>query len=418
MTAVRRTVLFIGYWGVDDPLTLSTVLPGVRTLLADPRVERVVLATVERKPYTAAGIAGIERLEHRPIPASRARPAALARALDLVRQVRSLRRWVREERAGLVVARTSFAGALAHFATRGTGVPYTVESFEPHADYMRDCGVWSAHGLFYRVGRRLDRLPLRTAAFLLPVADHYRRVLIDLGYPAERLRVVPCPVDPARFAFDPAARRRVRAELGFPDDAPVAVYAGKFGGLYHREQAYASFARAHRHLGGALRLLVLTPEPAAEVTAGLERAGVPAGHACVRLAPHAEMPAYLSAADMAFATYRRTPSSAFLSPIKVGEYWASGLPVLLTRGVADDSGTIARESMAGALFDPEGDDIGPALDHVMRILADPGQRARTALLAAEHRSPGRVREVYTEVLDTLWGGTPDGTMSSARSARP
>jgi glycosyltransferase involved in cell wall biosynthesis len=397
-----RTVLFIGYWGVDDALTVSTILPGVRTLLADPRVDRVVLATVERKPFTAAALKGIDRLEHRPFRASQVRPAALARALDLRSQVTGLRKLVRTEQASLVFARTSFAGALAHFATRGSGVPYVVESFEPHADYMRDCDVWPANGLFYRVGRRLDRLPLRTAAFLLPVAANYGEVLAQEGYPKDRIRVVPCAVDEPRFAFDAAARARVRAALGL-GDAPVAIYAGKFGGLYHREHAFAAFARAHARQGGALHLIVLTPEPIDDVQRGLQQAGLPASHAHVRFVPHDAVPAHLSAADLAFATYRRTPSSPFLSPIKNGEYWANGLPVLLTRGVADDSAIIEREPEGGAVFDPLGDDLDAALDRVMRLLREPDQRQRTAAMATRHRSMEVTHRAYADVLDTLWG---------------
>lgn len=397
-----RTVLFIGYWGVDDALTTSTILPGVRTLLADPRVARVVLATIERKPFTAAAVQGIPGLEHRPIIVPKLRPAALMQLVALRRQVATLKQLVRTEQAALVFARTSFAGGLAHFATRGTGVPYVVESFEPHADYMRDCGVWSPGGPFYRVGHWMDLLPLRTAAFLLPVAHNYERELVRRGYPAERIRVVPCPVDEQRFAFDPAARARVRAglELG---DGPVAIYAGKFGGLYHREHAFAAFAQAYRHFQGGLRLLILTPEPEAAVEEGLRQAGLPLEHARVRFVAHDDVPAHLSAADMAFATYRHTPSSAFLSPIKNGEYWANGLPVLLTRGVADDSAIIEREPDAGAVFDPLGDDLGAALDHVRMRIAQAGQRQRTAQLAGRYRSLEITRRAYSGVLGALWG---------------
>mgnify|MGYP005817612763 CR=1 FL=1 len=64
---------------------------------------------------------------------------------------------------------------------------------------------------------------------------------------------------------------------------------------------------------------------------------------------HRLVPKYLSASDFAFATYSSTPSKRYLSPVKVGEYWANGLPVLLTKGVGDDSDIIEREG-GGALF--------------------------------------------------------------------
>lgn len=415
---MRREVLFIGFWGVDDPLTVSTILPGVHTLLADPRVAGVTLATVERTPvWSAQAFQGLPRFRHVPLRAAGFPPAAAARAVDLWRHVHALRALLRERPIGLVVARTSFAGALAHRAVRGTGIPYVVESLEPHADYMRDCGVWSPNGLFYRMGRALDRLPLRGASFLMPVSEAYGRVIAAAGFPPDRILPMPCAVDADRFACDAAARAGIRARLGW-EDAVVIAYAGKFGGLYHREAAFRAYGAMARYFGSRARFLVLTPEPPETVTAGLAGAGIAPAHMHVLRALPEEMPGWLSAADLATALYRRTPSSAYLSPVKIGEYWASGLPVLLTRGVADDSGIIEAEACAGAVFDPEGDDIGPALDRIQAILALPDQRVRTAELALKYRSPERTRAVYAAVLEALWGGTPGGTVSSARSASP
>lgn len=413
---MRREVLFIGFWGVDNPLTVSTIAPHVRLLLADARVKGVTLATVERgAQWSAYAFQGLAGFRHVALKASTARPAALARALDQRRHVAALRALLRERPIGLVVARTSFAGAMAHRAVRGLDIPYVVESFEPHADYMADCGVWRRNGLFHRAGRAMDRLPLRGASFLMPVAERYGRAIAAEGFPADRIHPMPCAVDPARFAFDPAARERKRAELGW-EQAIVVAYAGKFGGLYHKEAAFRTYGAMARHYAGRARFLLLTPDPPEGVVNGLVAAGVDAAHAHVLRAAPQDVPAWLSAADIATAFYRHTPSSAYLSPVKVGEYWASGLPVLFTRGVADDSAIIEREAFAGAVFDPEGNDLLPALERIGSILAMPGQRERTARLAQVYRSPRRTAEVYAAVLDALWGGTPGGTNSSARNA--
>lgn len=83
------------------------------------------------------------------------------------------------------------------------------------------------------------------------------------------------------------------------------------------------------------------------------------------------MPDYLSAADFASGLHRSKP---YVSPIKIGEYWASGLPVFLTHGVGDDSEIVATEG-DGAVFDlsrPES--IPSALALLRATLSQPDYR--------------------------------------------
>ncbi len=393
------TVLFIGFWGLDDPLTASSLLPGARTLLERFGTERVILATVERGSAPPS-LRLPEGIQHVPLHASTMRPKVLGRTLDHVRMARDLAGLVRREKVGLIMARTANAGGLAHRVHRRTGVPYIVESFEPHAEYMADCGEWSRWGPLYRAARWLERAQMRAAVGLITVANTYRDRLLREGVPPERLAVAPCPVPLDRFAPDGSVRARIRADLGGADIL-VGVYAGKFGGLYHRERAFALFAAAHAHFGARFRLVVLTAEPHDAVIASLRASGFPAEHAVVRAVPHAEVPGWLNAADFAFAPYRATPSSAYLSPVKVGEYWACGLPVMLTPGVGDDAAIIAQHTLAGVLHDPERTDHGAAFACMQRVLDDPAHRTLCRSLAERHRTIAHTAAAYARSIDRL-----------------
>lgn len=394
---MKRTLLLVGFWGWEDPLTKATLLPTLHCLLGMKDVSRVVLATVERGAMPR-GIALPEGSVHRALRASPLRPKAFARLMDILVMPYRLRGIIREFGVDHVVARSSMAGTIAYPAARSTGVPLTVESVEPHADYMVDCGEWSAFGPFALVTRWSERRQHRYAHRLLSVTANYRSRLVEEGIPAERIHVVPCPVDRTAFAFDAPGRAEVRGALGW-QDCIVGVYAGKFGGLYHRELAYRAFARAVRYYGSRARMLVLTAEPGTEVRQGLETAGVPREQMHVCRVAHGDMPRWLSAADYAFSTYRGTPSSAFLSPVKNGEYWANGLPVLLTRGVSDDSALIEAEPLAGAVFDPAGEDLDAALEHIGDLLTRSDQRMLTATFGARARPSSALEHAYREAFN-------------------
>jgi glycosyltransferase involved in cell wall biosynthesis len=392
--AMGHTSLFLSYWSLQEPLTQATVIPTLRVLLQDGCAERIVLVTVERGEQAehrrGALVPGVE---HVPLAAGTGWPRSLSRGWDLARLVPRVSAIARAEGAQSMVARGVVAGAYAHFVARRTGLPYAVDYFEPHNDYMTDVGEWRKGGLLDRGLGWMIGKQLHSARACITVSNNYRARLIGGGADPQKLHTAPCPVDQERMRFVEADRARIRTQLGW-EDACVGVYVGKFGGLYHVERAFQMFAAAQRIVGERFALMILSPHKEAEVREGLRAAGFKGERFHIKHAAHTEVGAHLSSADLAFTTYRGTPSSASISPMKVGEYWANGLPVLLTRGVGDDSGIIDREEWAGATFDPEGDDLAPALSKVLKLIDLPEQRARTAALAERYRSMDLTREVF------------------------
>lgn len=401
----ERILLFLDYWSLNEPLTQATVLPTLSMVLSEGLADRIVLVTVERSTAPPGPGAPLPTgVTHVPLHAHRLRPRPLARAMDLLTMVPRVVRIARRAHAGFIMARGVVAGGIAHFVHERTGLAYAVDYVEPHADYMADVGEWRRGGPLYRGLDRLIRLQLRTTRYGITVTRNYRERLIAAGVDGDRLLVAPCPVDAMRMRFSADDRERVRASLGW-GDAVIGVYAGKFGGLYHREKAFEAFVGAQQAIGEGYGMVILTPEDPATVIRGVRAAGFPSDRLLVRYAAHDEVPRYLSASDLAFAPYRRTPSSACISPMKIGEYWANGLPVLLTRGVGDDSAIVEADGSAGALFDPEGGDLVPAITRILRAIREPGQRERTAALAERYRSMDLTRQAYRTVLaPRIWEG--------------
>ena len=112
------------------------------------------------------------------------------------------------------------------------------------------------------------------------------------------------------------------------------------------------------------------------------------GQAFITKAPHGEVPGYLAASDFAFATIKPAPCRLFCSAVKIGEYWANGLPVLLTPGVGGDSAIIAAEK-GGAVFDLIHPGSVPSA-----LMHQPDYRIRIHALAVRYRSLNRTREAY------------------------
>lgn len=393
-------ILFLSYWGFRDPLTTATVLPHLRLLQARPDVAAIRLVTVERGEealQVPALVLPFEnaKISFEPLLSPPGQGVLVTKTNDFRRFPRELAAQATAFGANFIIARGAPAGALAYLVQQLTGLPFYVESFEPHAEYMRKSGVWRWYDPRYIFQQYWENRQKRRAAGLMPVAENYRRQLIAEGVPAARIITVPCSVNLTDFAFRPVARQELRERLRLPADALVGIYVGKFGGIYYDEDAFRLFRETADFFGPAFRLLLLTPQPAGEVQAKLTAAGFDLARASITRAPFAEVPAYLAAADFAFGLHRPTP---YVSPIKVGEYWASGLPVLLTEGVGDDSGIIRAEG-GGAVFNlAQPGSVQQALARIQAVLRDADHRRAIRELAVRHRSVERAREAYKRLL--------------------
>ena len=398
-------ILFLGYWGLNDGLTTSTVFPPLRLLQERPDVEAIRLVTIERgadaqaKLLFAPGFA-VTKISFEPL---RSRPAGnviLNKIEDFMRFPNELVKQVAAFKPDFILGRGSPAGALAYLVWQKTKLPFYVESFEPHADYMLESGVWRAYDPRYLFQRYWEKRQKQLALGLMPVAENYRQQLISEGVPAGRIVTVPCSVDANAFAYEAAAGQRVRLRLGFAVDATVGIYVGKFGDIYYDQEAFELFRSAAEHFGPAFCLIILTPNAETDVRRKLDFVGLGPDRVFVTKAPHAQVPDYLSAADFAFSPIRPAPCRLFCSAIKIGEYWANGLPVLVTPGVGDDSAIIEAER-GGAVFDLSQPGSVPAAIALLGVLIQqPDYRARIHELAVRHRSIDRAREAYAALLPT------------------
>ena len=395
-------VLFLSYWGLNDSLTVSTVFPHLQLLQQRPDVEAVLLITIERDgrmpefrlPFSAP------KITYTSLRSKPGRNVLVTKTDDFRRFPRELAELAIEHRSDFLLARGAPAGALAYLVWKQSKLPFYVESFEPHADYMLESGVWQRYDPRYLFQRYWERKQKELARGLMPVAENYRRQLIKEGVPAHRIVTVPCSVNLINFSYDVNRRAQVRAQLRISANAVVGVYVGKFGDIYYDQEAYELFRAAAEYFGVEFRLIVLTPNSLEEVRSHLAAVGLDGSRSFVTKAPHHEVPGYLSAADFAFAPIKSADCRQYCSPIKVGEYWASGLPVVLTEGVGDDSNIIQQEG-GGAIFNVEQPaSIPAAMQRVAAILREPDYRTQISALAARYRSLDRAQQAYATFFDS------------------
>lgn len=384
-------VLYINYWGINEGLTQATTLPNLQILNDDARVTKVVFTTIEREDKKVNQFDRLQKVLHIPLYSG---SSLLSKFADFTVFPKQLIKLCKKHNIHKIIARGAPTGGIAWLVCRKTKIPFIVESYEPHADYMLSGGTWAKNGIKYRIQTFLEKKQKIYAKGLIPVAYNYQETLIKEGISTDRLAVAPCPVDMQQFYFDVKKSEEIRNKLRCSFKTVVGIYVGKFGDIYYKEEVLPVFEEAFR-LFADFRLVILTPQED-EFT---ERLKIKFGQKLLLCqVGHNEVKDYLSAADFAFATYKEGEVKKNLSPIKIGEYWACGLPVFVTEGIGDDS-QIIKETGLGATFSfSKPESVGQGLKQIKGLLNESSVGEKIKELAYKHRSIERTKDAYEKLL--------------------
>lgn len=391
-------ILYLGYWPANDPLTTSVIIPRLQILAEMPQVSHLVLVSIERNnPVTQLDFKH-EKLIHRPFSSRYRSNVYVNKASDFIRLPLHIGRLVETHKIDFIIANSPLAGILAFVQWKRAGTRYIVECFEPHAQSMIDSNVWSSRGLRYRLLKYFEQKQIETASYLATVSAHYSKWIVSNGADTRKVHTVPNTVDLVRFQFNRAYRDSTRLSLDIKADDVVAIYVGKFGGIYYDEEAFRLFAHAFAFFPN-FKLIILTVHHRDEVIKKLVDVKIPTQHVIIRYAEHGEVPKYLSAADFAFSTIKPVPSRLYCCPVKNGEYWANGLPIITEDGIGDDS-DIIREEDGGVLI-KEIDAPEDAFRKIM-VMIQAGRENVTpsiSALAKKYRNPQILFHFYNRIFD-------------------
>ncbi|MFZ5973502.1 MAG: glycosyltransferase [Bacteroidota bacterium] len=389
-------ILYLSYWGANEGISSSTVLPHLHILAENALVESILFCSVERADWSEVKI---PKVAHRPLISKTRANVFFTKINDFIKFPCIISQLCKQNKIQLIIARSPLAGAIGFMAAKMHRIPFVVESFEPHGISMVESGVWSRWDPRYLIERWFENQQKRKADFIVTVSSHYLKKLEREGVERQRLWCVPCCVSLKDFAFDGTVRSLMRRALEISADTVAGIYVGKFGGIYYDEDAFALYAGAFSHFRN-FHLIILTGDDHSFVTARLKKAGIDLRRVTLRSVPHHEVPKYLSAADFAFSTIKPVPSRLFCSPIKNGEYWANGLPILLEPGIGDDSDIIKTEG-GGVLL--HRNDIKNSFKELSVLLKNGRERnvATISRLAAKYRDMTLVKNGYDLLLNKI-----------------
>jgi glycosyltransferase involved in cell wall biosynthesis len=318
----------------------------------------------------------------------------VAKTLDVVSGIWIVTRLARKDRTEVLHARSYLPAAIALIAGLFTGRPFIFDTRGFMGDEYVDADYWRPTDLRYRFVRLVEGALFRAAGEIVVLTEAAaERLRTDPDYEkhtrGKRVSVIPAAVDLERF----------RPGLTRPA-CPTVVYAGSLGSWYRLDEMLRVYAYA-RQLEPRLRFLILNQHEHGLVVDAIARIGLRDAPIEIRAADFSEVPKLLVTAHVGILLLRQSPSKAASSPIKVGEYLASGLPVVINAGMGDTDGLVSRYRAGYVVTSYSDEALREAGRALVELVRDEDSRANARTLAEAELGVGQAAARYGAIYQRL-----------------
>ncbi|HEY0973773.1 MAG TPA: glycosyltransferase family 4 protein [Solimonas sp.] len=384
-------ILFLSYNGLTSRIGQAQVLPYLSRLAA--KGHEITVVAFENDADRSSVGAVLETIRGLPLhwlPQTYSTlPGVLAKIADTRRMKRAALAAAKSVRFDIVHCRSYVPADAALAVKRATGARFLFDMRGFWVDQRLEGNRWPQTRFIYRwIYRRWKRKEARyiaSADGIVLLTEAARAHVVGWScFKGAHTSVIPCSVDFTQFDLpDDSARRLARSDLGVQEHTWLLVYLGSLGSVYLLDDILRCFAAVRAQAGNA-HLLFVGSHPVAGFVARAKEIGLDIdGAVSSRSASYSEVPAILGAADVGLCFIIPTFSSAGVSPTKLGEYLACGLPAICNVGVGDVE-QIIRDTGGGIVVGPDvAEELQRRSDEVLALKSVPRrdirQRARAIL---------------------------------------
>jgi len=255
-----------------------------------------------------------------------------------------------------------------------------------------DNGFWPPESKAFCLANRLMGQSYQWADEIIVLS---RRVVEEVyrTAPGVPITVIHTPVDLTRIPLSSRPEWRKLEPFRL-------VYLGAIGGRYLQEELFRFLVVAQRSCS-SLKIRVVTQSDPGAILEGMSKAGVEMSIVEIGPAESSEVGGILNECDAAVFMLMEGLSNTATSATKVGEYWAAGLPVVLTKN-AGDLDLVARENNVGVVIENYDDaTYKRAFQDLVSLAGTPGIRLRCREVAKRSQSISAIGAAHEEIYERL-----------------
>jgi hypothetical protein len=392
------------YWPYQDPLIQTYTLPYLKIMAENPDLSIwLVCLQPENKKISPTDLAKIqhELIDHRiTLICLTYKPLSLSGLINTLFIFFRLLYLSLSLKINAIHAWATPAGALGVLISKLLSIELVIDSYEPHAEAMVENGTWKKNGFAHRFLFYLERVQTHHAKIVIAATEGMRQYA-SIKYKKifnGNFFVKPACVDMTLFSNKNIKNSSLLEKLKL-NDKIVCVYAGKFGGIYQDKEVFDFIKVCSEYWGDDFRVLILSAHNRVEIDNFCISSGVDPSIIELQFVPHQKVPDYLGLGDFAVTPVKPVPTKKYCTPIKDGEYWALGLPIVIPDNISDDSAIISRHDAGVILKDFSRVEYSKAVRKLDEILS----RGRNKnyedirMLAIKYRSYDIAKSVYSSI---------------------
>jgi glycosyltransferase involved in cell wall biosynthesis len=402
----KKNILVLTYWSLKDALIQAYTLPYLRIIYGHvPQGSKIYLITFEqeKQQLPANEMAQMkQRLRMqgiRLITLSYSKFGIMA-MIKWIFYIVYLISLIFIRRINYIHAWCTPAGSIAYVLSKLTGKKLIIDSYEPHADAMVENQTWNINSLQFRMLFYFEKKLTSHASIIISATqsmlDYAKK---RYGVSITNFYVKPACVDQSFFAPKKRKNEELLTQLNLKDKI-ICVYAGKFGGIYLSQEVFDFFKVAEEYWGDKFRCLILTSHPKQQLVKWAEASGFDTKKMLTRFVPHESVAEYMGLGDFAITPVKPIPSKRYCTPIKDGEYWALGLPVVITKNISDDSYLISSNEIGAVLEELSRSDYLEACIKIDKLLKEnSGNELQDKIrdIAYHYRSYSIAESIYKSI---------------------
>ena len=401
--SISGNLLIFTQWSFKDALVQTYTLPYVdiiRKTIANDR--KIVLVTAEQDKIALSAeelkeINGEWKEKNMELIPQPYRRFGVKKMIASAGNLYRLYRVIKKEKITTIHAFCTPAGSIAYLLSKLSGASLIIDSYEPHAESMVENGTWKRNGAAFKLLFFLEKKQTKRARALIGTTAGMKGYALNkYQVDIKNFFVKPACVDLEKFSPKDKDTILLR-NLGL-ENKIVCVYAGKLGGIYFYGEIFDFIKICYDHWKDDFRFLMLTNASQEEIKSEMWRVGLPDEIVISKFVFHNEIPVYLSLADFAINPVKPVPTKKYCTPIKDGEYWATGLPVAISPNISDDSGIIEEEGIGVIVNFDKIDEMSKDVLAIEKLLiAKTALRNKITAVAEKYRSFKIAHSIYQKI---------------------
>ncbi|MEM9255204.1 MAG: glycosyltransferase [Pseudomonadota bacterium] len=337
-------VLYVTYNGLTDHIGTAQVLPYLQSC-AEIGHDISVISFEKKSNSSAVRLLDGELREfgidwH---PLNFYQPStALTKLVETLRLRYTARKILRANRFDLIHCRSYVPATTCLSLKKAFKIPLVFDMRGLWADQRKEGNRWDQRKIIYRFvykyWKRQEKAIIRETDEIVSLTKECASEIESWPeYGGNPITICPCNVDTSTFRpILGSQRQRLRKDLGLRPHDPLVVYLGSIGSVYLLKESIQLFSKIHeRHPNARFMFIGFHSVDALTNICREAQVSLPPSVFITKQLGREDVPMFLGAADLGLCLIMPSYSSIGVSPTKLGEFLACGLPIIGNTGIGD-----------------------------------------------------------------------------------